>query len=279
MAPLEPPTEGAAATATPPEEKSIAWAAAMYGGEDGVLDATEEIMMKYDVDKNGTFSISEVKAIVSDLEQKKKSVRNLKKMLVGVVFVAVVVCALLFGLMFASNEAAKENHTKDGVMTDLGGSPVQVDTVESVAGLWDLAQVPLPTFSKIKTVGLFMDVKNYRGMPDGLYQGEFKISGAYKQTDDVVFLSTYEGYMITINGTSTTGKIQMEAHEFPIYNTKDKSRRLGSVCDGETPCMPKGRAQLRTEEGRAEDGRRLTAFGGALMTSGSFTMMSGGGAK
>jgi len=260
----------AAVTATPPVEKSAAWAAATYGGEDGVLDAIEEVMMKYDVDKNGQFSVPEVKAIVSDLDEQKKSVRNLKKMLLGAIFVGVVACMVLFGLMFASNEAAKENHTKDGVMTDLGGSPVQVDMVESVAGLWDLAHVPLSTFSKIETVGLFMDVKNYRGMPDGLYQGEFKISGAYKQTDDVVILSTYEGHMITINGTSTTGKIQMDAHEFPIYNTKDKSRRLGSVCDGQKPCVPKSRVHLRTEEDD-ENGRRL-GRGGFLAATGTFRL-------
>jgi len=47
----------AAVTATPPVEKSTAAAVATYGGEDGVVDAIEEVMMKYDVDRNGIFSV------------------------------------------------------------------------------------------------------------------------------------------------------------------------------------------------------------------------------
>ena len=39
---------------------------------DGELGALERIMMKYDADKSGEFSVAEVKAIVNDLESEKK---------------------------------------------------------------------------------------------------------------------------------------------------------------------------------------------------------------
>ncbi|CAE8692175.1 unnamed protein product [Polarella glacialis] len=38
----------------------------IYAGADGVMDEVEEIMMKYDADQSGCFSVAEVKAIIQD---------------------------------------------------------------------------------------------------------------------------------------------------------------------------------------------------------------------
>jgi len=264
---------------TIPPQTQTAWSedtVAKYGGEDGVIDAIEEVMMKYDKDKNGTFSIAEVKTIVTDFQAKSQQVKNLKKVLVVGFLISVAVCAVLFSMMFASNEAAKENHTKNGMMVDLDSNPVQVDTVVSEAYLWDLPRVPLQYFKKMEALSIFIDVSNHASLPAGIYESSFKISSASKLTDDVMYLRTYEGYMINIDRTSKTGTIDMDGHKFPIYDESKKRRLSGtssphSVCsDGDDVCFPR-----RRWGGAADEHGRRLGFGGALMTSGSFTMMAG----
>ena len=251
---------------------------AKYGGEDGVIDAIEEVMMKYDKDKNGTFSIAEVKAIVADLQAKNKQVKNLKKALVVGFLIAVVVCAVLFSMMFASNEAAKENHTKDGMMVDLNNEPVQVDSVVSAAHLWDLPRVPLEYFKTMEALSIFIDVSNHPSLPAGKYESSFKISSASKLTDDVIYLRTYEGYMINIDRASKTGAIDMDGHKFPIYDESKKRRLSGtsphSVCsDGDDVCFPRrlwGGATALSDS-VDENGRRL-GRGRFLAATGSFRL-------
>jgi len=186
---------------------------AKYGGENGVIDAIEEVMMQYDKDKNGTFSIAEVKAIIIDLQAKKKQVNNLKKAMVVGFLISVAVCSVMFGMMIASNEAAKENHTKDGMMVDLDNVPVQVDSIVSEAHLWDLPRVPLEYFKKMEALSIFIDVSNHSSLPAGKYASSFKISSASKLTDDVIYLRTYEGYMINIDGVSKTGYLDAAKRE------------------------------------------------------------------
>jgi len=103
----------------------------LYGGEDGVIDATERVMMKYDVDVNGSFSIPEVKAIIVDLEHQKQKSKNLARALVGVVAVFVFFCGVLLCLVFAANEASKESHVEGGAMTTLDGHAVITADPES----------------------------------------------------------------------------------------------------------------------------------------------------
>lgn len=254
-------------------------AVAMYGGEDGVLDAVEEVMMKYDKDKNGNFSMAEVKAIVQDLEQKKSHVKNLQKLVIAVVLTAIVACSVLFGLMFASNEAAKENHTTEGVMKGLDGETVQVATVESFTTLWDLPKVPMDMMAKIKTVNLFIDVANHPKMQAGLYESEFKVASASKlEQTNLLYMRTYEGYLISIDGSTNSGTIYMEEQEFPIYATSAKDRRLEGYADhivetiacsaDEEYCMPK---RLPKEM----HGRRLM-FGGATASGTSVCAFDAG---
>jgi len=238
------------------QQSEQAKAVAMYGGKDGVMDAAEEVMMKYDKDKSGKFSIAEVKAIVQDLEQKKSQVKNLKMVLVGAIFAAIVVCSVMFGLMFSANEAAKENHTgEDGTLTALNGEVVQVDLAESFTDLWDLPKVPMDVLRLIKTATLFVDVTNNPDMPDGLYESAAKISSAWKAAADTVYITTYEGYLVYINAATKSGTIKMGSATYPIYATSTKERRLeakGSTCSDDAEyCLPK---RVTSKRGRRLNG-------------------------
>ena len=47
--------------------------------QSGVLDRVEEHIAKYDTNKDGTFSVAEVKAIVEELEKEEQQTKALKK--------------------------------------------------------------------------------------------------------------------------------------------------------------------------------------------------------
>lgn len=110
---------------------SNAEAKRLYGGADGIIDDTERAMMKYDVDGNGNFTISEVKAIISDLAYQKQKSKNLLRALVGVVAMFVFFSGILLCLVFAANEASKESHINGGAMTSLDGNVVITADPES----------------------------------------------------------------------------------------------------------------------------------------------------
>lgn len=93
----------------------------------GDLSPLEKIIKNYDVNRDGTFSISEVKAIVQDMDAAKKNARNMGRLAGVVVLIVMLLCGALLGLMFAANEASKEEHTQPGGRkVDLDGSIVKV---------------------------------------------------------------------------------------------------------------------------------------------------------
>ena len=47
--------------------------------QSGVLDRVEEHIAKYDTNKDGTFSVAEVKAIVEELEKEEQQTKASKK--------------------------------------------------------------------------------------------------------------------------------------------------------------------------------------------------------
>ena len=72
-------------------------------------------------------------------------------------------------------------------------------------------------------------------------------------------LKTVSGEKVTIRATAQTGEIVMDGKTYPI-----------------AAALPTGARRL---DAKLDNPRKLNAFGGSLvMTSGSFTMMSGGGA-
>ena len=71
-------------------------------------------------------------------------------------------------------------------------------------------------------------------------------------------LKTESGEKVTIHATAQTGEIVMDGKTYPI-----------------AAALPTGARRLYA---KLDNPRKLNAFSGSLMTSGSFTMMSGGGA-
>ena len=79
-------------------------------------------------------------------------------------------------------------------------------------------------------------------------------------------LKTSSGEKVTIRATSQNGEVTMDGTTYPISAT------LPASCQSSMPCS--GRRLNRDLDGHEVRSTRRLFGGGALMTSGSFTMMS-----
>ena len=104
-------------------------------------DKVDAQMAKFDKDGNGQFDYHEVYNIIDDLIEGKERQSMLKKFIVLLFIIILALLGALLGISILANEATKESHVKGGAMTSLTGEAVQVDSVESNAGLFDLPAV------------------------------------------------------------------------------------------------------------------------------------------
>ena len=132
-----------------------------------------------------------------------------------------------------------------------------------------------------------MDTRRYVDMTSdpevgGPVEATFKLGGAYKRSDTKAYLRTVDGYTIKLDGAAKTGSITMGSATYPVSEEApagSAGRRLET-----SPTQPmvvtktgKQLAEYHLERRRlqeAEGGRQLNMFSGALLTSGSFTMMA-----
>jgi len=225
----------------------------------GYLDEVETLCRKYDRNGDGTFSATEVKNIVRDVQEAQKTARNLTRLLVVVVVLAVGVCATLLGLMFAANEVSKENHTsQSGELVTLAGGAVKTAPVESFGDMREFLELDFATLAKLNHVTFTTGTCTSAAHTTNhfLRVGRFERSGAAGGTmrlfgSDGAGVVTITGDAITFEGGA------LAAQE--------------AVCLGAAPTGG-GRRRLMSE---AE--RRQLSLMGSLMTSGSFTMMSSAG--
>jgi hypothetical protein len=59
--------------------------------------------MKYDTNRDGTFSLGEVEEIVRDVQTAQKEARNYRCVATGVSIIALLLLGVLLGLMYAAN--------------------------------------------------------------------------------------------------------------------------------------------------------------------------------
>jgi len=231
------------------------------GDGDGEISKLERLLMKYDVDKSGTFSVAEVKAIVVDLDKEEKKGKSLKKVIAGLVVGLVgVVCALLVIVVMA-NELSKENHTVGGTMVT-NNEAVQVGLIESTMTIWDVPAVPTNTLAKMNDLVFYADLTTLAQVGSWVEMSA-KIGRSYKADANKVFLTTYSGDTIAIDREAKSGTIEIDGTAYPISDALPaRSRRLNTVASTPPKMTPGGR-------------RELFGFGG-MMTSGSTMAQSSG---
>ena len=76
---------------------------------DGIVDPLEEIMTAYDVNGDATFCPAEVHKLIEEHQTIKSRVKNLSRIVFGLIFVLVMLCGIVFLAVLGGNEASKEN--------------------------------------------------------------------------------------------------------------------------------------------------------------------------
>ena len=259
-------------------------------------DAVGAIMKKYDRDGNGTFDTSEVRQIVNDVQAQKVKNKQLK-WFVGILFLlstrnspacppsstgkfkpqhppflrlvpapaVIAMCVAMFGVSFAAGMALKESKVEGSTMTALNGDAMQVDTVESNVGLFDLPAVDTASLAKMKDVVFYADLTALASTGSWA-EVTFKVAGVLKANNDVATIKTTSGEAVTVRRAAKTGELLMNGVSYPISDQ----------CTGSCSA---GRRKLATEVNvspPAFNGKRKLGFFSALMTSGSFMMMQAG---
>lgn len=242
----------------------------------------------WDTDGDGRVDATELMAAADAWQKLHAESVFMKKLLLAACMIILLMFAGMFAMGMVTAEMSKETSTgSDGTMTVKGSSDaVRVDTVESFTTVWDIPAMGTDKLAYMKSITVFVNMTDMPAV-GGIAEATFKVSGAYKElgSDDKAYLTTPEGYTITINGAAREGTIQMGTKGIFDISTDeiadDATRRLREKVSpqilGEeavsTPFFFHEQALLeeeaRTEGSRAEDGRRLENLGFYAMTRGS----------
>ena len=153
-------------------------------------------------------------------------------------------------------------------MTTIGGDAVQTESARSYTALFELPSVSTDTLAKMDSITMYVDMSS--APIAGWVEATYKITGAYKKSTDVCYLSTPEGHLFTLDAVSSSGTLTMASGTvFPVSDQTPEERRNLKQAG------PEARPMTHRELS-ANQGRKLY-YGGSLMTSGSFTMMASTG--
>jgi len=260
----------------------------IYAGADGQLDEIDKLMMKYDADCSGCFSIAEVKSIIHDLEASKQNTKNLARALGLTVIIALVVIGALIGLMIMSIEVTKENHTEEGTIVGLDGGVVSVGQAEAVSSIYDLPKMEVEVLANMKSISFAVDMSadpnlgNSGGSSESL--ATFAVAGAVKANDDdnVVTIYLKSGDRAVIDSPNRAGYLRTPSGATHPFIDDDSGRRLQEMedwmsCKGEDTCKPKPSRDYKRKMKEKLQGRRLRKGGFPSMTVFSMTATNAGG--
>ena len=176
----------------------------------------------------------------------------------------------IFGVSLAAGEAIKETRTPN--CDDGSCNPAalnHVGIVESYSpSLFGVAAGPTNQLSKIDDLVMYVDKS--AAAEGGVVEATFKIEGAVKTSENVATFYTPNGFAITLDADAQSGTIAMDGATYPVLDELPaEGRRLVA---GDAPMLETVSGRQLAE--KHEDRRRKLGFSGALMTSGSFTMMA-----
>jgi len=256
---------------------------------DGQLDAFEKRLAKQlkaaDKDGSGTLDPTELVGVLRSMVETEKANKRLNRLVALLFALVVLLITALTGTAIAGSvvggNAIKEDHTVDCSDSNDprcdGAMAVHTMPVESFApSIFDLVETPIEQLAYLRDLTMYIDLTSKTGVARPV-QATFKIAGAYKASSTSAYLVTTNGYTITLDKTAGIGTIAMDGGVYPVSEEMPSGgRRLEVVADAPmTPTYSHRELAVHHESRR----RKLNAFSGALMTSGSFTMMSGGGAR
>lgn len=230
-----------------------------------------------------SFDISdseEVRRIVEDLDAQKKESGMLKKAVGVVIFMFVVLCGVMLAVVLAGNEMSKESKVKGGAMVTTTGEPVKIEQALSDFSLADLNNIPFDQLKRIKDVTfeavtpgttynsvVYMGVASFDRTPNDA--GDDYVTKLWSSLGDTLTVAQNVTYRTAAPGG---GLCPSECEVVVGQPSPSMSRRR--LADNAEDAAEDAAVDL-VDKPRKNGNRRLAGRrGGALMTMGSFTMMS-----
>jgi len=230
-----------------------------------------------DEDQSGSISVKELFGVIKGAAESDKQKRVFQRLLAVAVLIIVLLIGAMLGMGIVAGEAVKESHVSGQAMTTPAGDAVQVEPSRAYLDLFELPRASTADLAKMEAISFYADMTADASV-GGWVEATYKISGAFKQSNERVRLSTPEGHLITLDASALggSGTIAMAASG-ATYTISDQTpperRQMAMVKSGaEEPAF------MSTREARDKHSRRLRELGffSALMTSGSFMMMQAG---
>ncbi len=225
----------------------------------GVLEKAEFVYMHTMV----LNSEKRAAAKVADAERNEAEQRRAKRMVMSALLVAVLMILVLLGAMvgisLAANEASKESHVGNGgLMTALDGSAVKTEAARSFGSLFDLPLLNTTALATLELITVRLAAEDPSGKWPVAMDATLKVTSALKPSDDEVYLLLASGAVAHIDAKSTTGRVELAdgaAFSVVVDEEAEKARR-------------RSRRHLQFGGG---------AFGGAVLTTNGFTMVTATG--
>jgi hypothetical protein len=181
----------------------------------------DRIIGEIDKDGDGKFSKSEVRSLVVQMIEKKKSVNKLKALVAFGVLLLLGYCGVMFGLAVAASEKAKDTTRNGATLQTKTGNVLKTDTVKSYASLLDFPSLPLATIRELQHVTVEVE-----GNPDSSFMF-FKIIGFEKlNTVEVELFTEKKGTSIKIHSGMKTVFVMEDGTARTVLNVASSSRRL-----------------------------------------------------
>jgi len=250
---------------------------------DGKVEAWEtevfERIKAADADQSGAISVKELFGVIKGAAASDRAKRLFRRLFIAAVLVIFILIGAMLGMGIVAGEAVKESKVPSCSDPDSAScNPeglVRVGSVESfVASVFDLPSAPTESLAYMKSLTTYIDMTASASV-GGAVEATFAIAGAYKRSDTRVFLETASGHTIDIDADAQTASITMNGVAYPVSDALPATagRRLETNAQAPMPATLTGK---QLAEHHLDRRRRQLNFGGALMTSGSFTMMAAG---
>lgn len=177
--------------------------------------------------------------------------KNLKRVVFVVLFLAIVACGAMLGIVVGANEASKESHVNGNVMVGLGGGAVQVEGCESFADMRSFLDMPAEVMAKLDFVEFA--IGDCEGISAGVGVSTtviMKVTLQERTVDTLTLFGPDQSISVVIKSDSMDYVNGDTTASLCLSDEEHSTRRLASR-------------------------RELFGFGG-MMTSGSYMMMSSG---
>ena len=195
------------------------------------------LMLKYDRDASGDFTVEEVRHIIADMLKKGRKVRTLWKLMACLATLWLISLASILLMTLLANDLSKDFRpagSGDTALVTQDGDVVQVDAVSSHATLLDLPLLDYATLNKMQSITFV----TYEGML------HFNVVG-YKRHTDAESLTLYvdryaDGSTIEIGADAAYFVTGVERTKIVVDADESDARRLAAGDEGLGRCLTNG---------------------------------------